>query len=129
LLSNGGFESDLAGWNSCGGSGQIVTDSSVGSKALLVNGGSCIYQEFPITAGTEYKLQCQAKTDGYTSITLTAMNQSYAELTSDSVEVNSSGYQSYPIFLTVPSNSAIGAVTFYSDGNGKYDDCSVVVTN
>ena len=73
-------------------------------------------------------MSCEAKgqSSGYDSLTLTIMDQNYASLTSQEVEVTSAGYQSFTTTVASPTNGAIGAVTFYSDGVGTFDACSVV---
>ena len=127
LLDNGGFELGINNWFSCSDSGSTgtSTDSTEGSASLSVVGGDCVYQEFPITAGTSYDLSCHGKTTQYGSVALTFMDSSYASLATDSAGVSTGGFAPATLSGTVPANGAIGAITLYGEGTSLFDACSV----
>jgi len=49
-----------------------------------------LYQEFAITPGTSYTVQCDAKATGYASIALSVMNSGYNSLGSEDLVIDSS---------------------------------------
>ncbi len=51
---------------------------------------------------------------------------SYNALDSNEVAINTDAYHQYISTITAPANSAIGVVTFYSEGTGFFDSCSVI---
>jgi len=131
VLTNGGFENNLNGWNTCAANNLLSSssDADQGSAALSVTGGGCMYQNFAIEAGTSYRMDCRAKSEGtslYSSISLSLMNSSYATLENAEVPVNSSSYSNLSTELTAPANSRYGAVVVYSEDVGLFDTCSVV---
>lgn len=128
LLTNGGFESGTSDWFSCSNSGSTTTngDATEGSSALEISGSDCLYQEFSISPNTSYTVQCDAKATGYASISLTAMDSNYSSVGSEQLTISASSYQTISTSLTAPTGSAIGAVTFYSEGTANIDACTVV---
>ena len=131
LLANGGFEADLGNWNTCAANTLVgvSNDASTGSQSLAVNAGGCLYQEFPVQAGQQYMLDCDAKRSGqqYTSMTLAMLNSDYASLTREELPISSVAYAPYSASLTAPENSRIGTVVVYSEDVGFFDSCKVVV--
>jgi len=130
FITNSSFEDNANDWAACSSDATIaITDDSFeGNNALLVAG--CAYDEFPVVAGTRYKLQCYAKSDGtaFSSMTLSFNDLIYNELEAQSVGITQPGYTVYTIDLTAPANSASGAVTLYSETNGaQFDNCAVLV--
>ena len=117
-----------ASWLSCADTGTTTTstDATEGNTALSIGGSDCLYQEFPISAGNSYTVQCDSKATGFTSITLSVMDSAFNSLGSQVITVDSSSYQSYSTLITAPADSAIGAVTFYSEGAANMDACAVV---
>ena len=129
-LINGDFEQGKDSWLDCGTANLTATiaDSFDGSNAMQVQNTGCIYQEFPVIAGTDYQLLCLAKvTDGqFVSITLQMADATYTVLGQTELPIDSATYQAYSTSMTAPSNSAVGVVTLYSEGTGIFDSCSVV---
>lgn len=130
LLVNGGFESALTNWYSCStdGATEIVSDATQGSSALKIAGGDCLYQEFSVKPNARYSLRCDAKGTQalYTSVSLTMMDEGYANLALDEVEISSAEYQTYTSTVDAPEAGVFGAVTFYSEDTGVFDNCTVV---
>jgi len=128
LLVNGDFESGTNDWFSCADTGitEISTDASTGSSALAISGADCLFQEFAIKPDATYTVQCDAKAKGFSSISLSTLDSDYNTLDSQELTINGNAYQSYKASITAPTAGAIGAVTFYSEGEANIDGCSVV---
>ncbi|MFK7996495.1 MAG: hypothetical protein AB8B87_20320 [Granulosicoccus sp.] len=132
LLRNGGFEVALGSWTSCAANNLATAsnDAAVGSGALALQDGGCLYQEFEVSPDATYAMQCQARKvtgNEYTSVTLTLMDETYAALTRTELPVETSAYSNLSASLTAPEASVRGAVTLYSESPGVFDDCAVVV--
>jgi len=131
LLSNGGFEESLNEWNSCAAENLLSesAEADTGAAALAINGGGCIYQEFPVTAGVAYRMKCRAKRSDaslYTSASLSMLDSSYASLDSQELPVLSAAYEDYSASVTATSESIFGTVVLYSENPGTFDTCEVV---
>ncbi|MFK7859264.1 MAG: hypothetical protein AB8B64_10595 [Granulosicoccus sp.] len=131
LLSNGGFEMALGSWTSCAASNLATAsnDAAVGSGALALQDGGCLYQEFDASPDISYSMQCKARKvmgNEYTSLTLTLMNEAYAALDRRELAVETSAFADFSATVTAPSSSVRGAVTLYSESPGVFDDCIVV---
>lgn len=129
LLLNGGFEQQKASWEDC--SAESLTrgsaDSAQGAGALEITGAGCLYQEFAVSPGVEYKLHCSAKSAGtrYTSLSLQITDQSRTELDAIEIPVGNTSYKSYETTVIAPANSVHSAVTLYSEDTGLFDNCYV----
>lgn len=129
LLANGSFEQQKASWLDC--SAQTLTSASsdavLGSGALEITGAGCIYQEFSVSPGVQYRLHCSAKSAGsqYTSISMQITDQTRTELDAVEIPVGNTAYKSYETTLTAPAESAFSAVTLYSEDVGLFDNCFV----
>lgn len=130
LLANGGFEDRLSNWNSCAAE-NLLSESSeadTGTNALAITGGGCIYQEFPVTPGTAYNMNCKAKRNSgnlYTSVSLAMLDNNYQSRDSQEVPVQSSAYADYTTSVTATSDSVYGTVVLYSEDPGVFDSCTV----
>lgn len=132
LLDNGSFESNTANWSSCAAADllSVSNDADDGAAALAVNNGGCMYQEFPVAAGSSYQMQCRAKRTSsarYTSVSLTMMNASYNSLETSELPVTTSTFADYSATLTAPATGAVGSVVVYSEDPAVFDTCSVSV--
>lgn len=130
IIANGGFESSLTGWSSCGSPDllSVSADADGGANALAVVDGGCMYQDFTITAGTSYSMNCRAKRDSaarYSSVSLSLMNSNYNSLETQEIPVTTANYSNYTATLTAPANSAYGSVVMYSEDPAVFDDCIV----
>lgn len=129
LLSNGDFESGKTNWIDCAAANltSASSDASGGTGALAVSNAGCIYQEFPVSAGTSYALSCDAKSVGtqYSSISFQLTDSFYKVLDVSVLPVGNSRYQSYDKTLLAPFGSTIGAVTLYSEDTAQFDGCRV----
>jgi len=123
LLVNGDFEQDKEQWLDCASDQltQVIGDNT--GKAMQVSNAGCIYQEFPITVGKQYKMQCVAKSEGsqYSSITFQMADATYNQLESNVSVVGPGQYQTYTATLTAPAGSANSAVTLYSEDVSQID--------
>jgi hypothetical protein len=91
-----------------------------------------MYQEFDITSGSTYEVNCRARRDEallYTSLSMTLMNASYSQLEYTEVPVRSGTFTDYSTSLAAPDGSRFGAVVVYSEDPAVFDSCSVVTTN
>ncbi|OED44199.1 hypothetical protein AB833_02250 [Chromatiales bacterium (ex Bugula neritina AB1)] len=129
LLLNGGFEQQKNGWIDCSVETltRASTDADSGDGALEISGAGCIYQEFQISAGEQYRLHCRAKSAGtdYTSLSWQITDQVRAELDAIEIPIGNTTYKSYEATLTAPQGSAHSAVTLYSEDTGLFDNCFV----
>jgi len=133
LLSNAGFEAGISDWKSCAEVSLLSasTEADSGAVALAVTGGGCIYQEFPVDAGVSYRMSCRAKRVEdtlYSSATLAMLNTSYASLERQEMPVQSTAYEDYSATLTATDASVLGTVVLYSESQGLFDTCEVVVS-
>lgn len=129
LLANGDFSADKASWSDCAASQltQVVDNTDTATKAMQVSSAGCIYQEFPVTPGKKYQLQCSAKSEGsrYSSINFQMASASYNELDSTNNLVGPGEFRTYTSVLTAPALSASSAVTLYSEDIAQIDACYV----
>lgn len=133
LLSNGGFEDRLNEWTSCAATDLLSesTDADTGNAALAVVGGGCIYQEFPVTPGVAYRMNCRAKrTDDsrYSSASLSMLSATYTSLDRQELPVQSDAFEDYSATVVATADSALGNVVLYSENPGVFDNCEVVAT-
>ena len=129
LLVNGDFSQEKSGWYDCSNSNLTSIEPVAGSQdnALKVQNAGCIYQEFAVTAGKQYELNCIARSEGsqYSSISFQMADATYNQLDSKVKVVGPGDYQSYIATLTAPANSATGAVTLYSEDITRVSACYV----
>ena len=125
LLSNPNFDSNINGWNNCGGSTSTAT---VTGGELRLNNGGCVYQELSATVGQAYKLSCDAKRSGssWTSVYLAFSNANFATLASDITPVTTSGFSNYSASLTAPAQSVYTVAVLYSETPASFDNCVLV---
>ncbi len=136
LLTNGGFETNLTAWSSCGG-GQTVstTDANQGTKAMTLKNGNgaaaCLYQNADIVVGKTYTFSCLAKRTlqtTWSSIGLGFSTTDYTELSTESKEVRGSAYTLHSISLVAPAGAARAAVSLYSEDSATFDNCNLSVS-
>lgn len=129
ILVNGDFSQDKTNWYDCGNSQltSIETVAASGDNNLKVQNAGCIYQEFPVTVGKQYQLNCQAKSEGsqYSSISFQMADATYNQLDLKVNVVGPGNYQNYTASLNAPANSATGAVTLYSEDVTLISACYV----
>jgi len=129
LLVNSDFTDGKASWLDCSNAQltTIETDAQTATNLLNVENGGCIYQEFPVAVGSQYKLQCSATSEGalYSSISFQMADATYNELESEVNVVAPGQFQTYTATLTAPANSATSAVTLYSEDITRVAYCSV----
>jgi len=118
LLVNGDFTQGKANWIDCSSEQltSVVNNNQTASNVMQVANSGCIYQEFPVTTGKEYRLQCLAKSEGtqYSSISFQMADATYNELDSTVSFVAPGQFQTYTASLKAPANSNTSAVTLYS---------------
>ena len=129
VLVNSNFTEGKASWYDCANT-QLTTvesDAQSASNVLKVENAGCIYQEFPVTVGKQYKLECLAKSEGsmYSSISFQMADATYNQLESDVSVVAPGEFQTYTATLTAPATSATSAVTLYSEDITRVSFCSV----
>ncbi len=128
LLSNSTFEQGKASWTDCAASQltSIVASEPTG-QVLQVENAGCIYQEFPVTVGEQYELNCTAKSEGatYTSATIEMLDQSYTQLAAEVTVIALNTFQNYRATIAAPSGSATGSVTLYSEDVSQFSSCYV----
>ena len=131
LLTNAGFESGLNNWNSCADASLLSesSDADSGIGSLGITGGGCLYQEFPISSGETYRMDCRAKKAGtnWASLTLALQDSDYVSLTTEELPVTGSTYTDYSTSLTAPDGVQNGVVVMYGEVPTNFDSCSVVV--
>lgn len=129
LLANSTFDQGKDSWTDCAASQltSVVADGTNNDNALKVENTGCIYQEFPVTAGKQYQLQCTAKSQDtrYTSVTLQISDRAYTPLDSAATVVAPGAYRNYTTTLNAPTTAAVGAVTLYSEDASHFDSCFV----
>lgn len=129
LLVNGDFNEEKLKWYDCANSHLTSVEPVSGGaeNELKVEGSGCIYQEFPVTVGKQYELQCVASSEGtlYSSISFQIADASYNQLSSDVNVVSPGDFQTYTSTLSAPANSSTAAVTFYSEDVTRVSVCYV----
>ncbi len=129
LLANSTFTDGKASWLDCASTQltSVETDAQTASNLLKVENAGCIYQEFPVTEGRQYMLQCSAKSEGskYSSISFQMADATYNELESQVNVVAPGQFQTYAATLTAPAYSATSAVTLYSEDITRVASCFV----
>ena len=131
LLINAGFESQLQDWSACTAiNGAAITASAAsGSSALSLSSPTCLFQVVNLNdTGTAYAA-CQAVNDSndHTSISLSFSDGDFASLGSTSVTVTSSSYATSLTKGVIPPEAAYAAITLYSEGDARMDDCEIVI--
>ncbi len=129
ILINGDFSADKSSWLDCANT-QLTTvenDNTATGRVLQVANAGCIYQEFAVTPGKQYQLQCNARSEGtqYSSISFQMADKDYNELGSDVSVIGPGNYQVYTSTLTAPATSTTSAVTLYSEDITRVDTCHV----
>ena len=126
LLANGDFANGTAGWESCGGASSVVAQGTNNSDGLVLGTLGCLFQEFAAEVDTEYALSCSGHAIGFSSMTLSYSDTSFAALTSSEVPVPGTTFSTVSATETAPANTAQGVVTLYADDFAVFDDCAVV---
>ncbi len=130
LLTNSSFEQGKTAWNDCAATEltSVNANQNGDGQSLRVENAGCIYQEFPVTAGEQYELQCLAQSEDarYSSITLQISDDSFTALNVDVLVVTPGTSDIYQTTIAAPANSAVGAVTLYSEDASDFDACIVV---
>lgn len=131
LLLNGGFESQLQDWQSCNilNTASITSASVSGDAALQLDAPTCLYQLVPLpAAGTAYA-SCSASNDAlkYTSMSLSFSDATFAALGSTSKQISSPGYAPATVSAAIPDTASYAAITLYSEGESRMDDCVLVI--
>jgi len=129
LLDNSDFSDGKTSWLDCANTNYttVETEPLYQSSVLKVEQAGCIYQEFPVTVGQQYRLECSAESEGtmYSSISFQMADTTYNELVSDVSVVAPGAPQTYTATLTAPATSNTGAVTLYSEDITRISYCSV----
>ena len=129
LLVNSDFSDGKTSWYDCGSTQAttVETDAVSATASLKVENAGCIYQEFPVTAGSQYRMQCSAKSEGtmYSSISFQMADATYNQLDSQVNVVAPGDFQTYTAILTAPASSATSAVTLYSEDITRVASCFV----
>ena len=129
LLINSTFTDGKASWLDCASANSttVETDAQTASNILKVENAGCIYQEFPVTEGRQYTLQCSAMSEGtmYSSISFQMSDATYNTLESQENVVAPGQFQTYTATLTAPANSTTSAVTLYSEDITRVASCFV----
>ena len=131
LLINGGFESQLQDWSACTAiNGAAITASAAsGSSALSLSTPTCLFQVVSLNDTGTVHAACEAANDSndHTSISLSFSDGNFASLGSTSVAVTGSGYNLATTSGAIPSEAAYAAITLYSEGDARMDDCQIVI--
>ena len=129
LLLNADFEDGLNSWTSCGGLQTITANGIGGSSAVNLTDNGCLFQEFAVTTGSTYELNCTGlSARDFSSISFTMNDNLFQALESQQIPVTSTGFGNTTIALTAPVNAASAAVTLYADTDATFDSCGIVVT-
>lgn len=133
LLVNGGFEQGKSNWLDCAANDLTKTSITAadGNAALQISNGGCLYQEFSVTAGMNYALECKVRNNylSYASMSTLIFDNNYNELESSTVPLTSDKYSSFRTTVTAPEGSTAGSVTLYAEGTGLFDQCSIVTVD
>ena len=129
VLVNSTFADGKSDWLDCAGPQltSVETDAQTATSVLKVENAGCIYQEFPVTVGKQYKLQCSAMSEGsrYSSISFQMADAVYNQLESQVNVVAPGQFQTYTATLTAPETSNTSAVTLYSEDVTRVASCFV----
>lgn len=129
LLVNGEFAQGKSNWIDCGNAAHttIETDPQTAESSLKISGSGCIYQEFPVTAGKQYEMQCEAQSTGsqYSSITFQVTDANYNQLDSETKVIAPGDFQAYRATLTAPQTGTTSAVTLYSEDITRVSACYI----
>ena len=129
LLSNGDFAQDKADWLDCSSAQltQVVDSADASGKVLQVSDAGCIYQEFQVTTGKEYRMQCIAQSEGtqYSSISFQMSDASFNAIDADVNVVGPGAFTTYTSTLAAPANTATSVVTIYSEDIARIEACYV----
>ena len=129
LLANSNFAQGKDNWADCAASTltSVVTNNTTSENELRVENTGCLYQEFPVTVGKQYELNCRARSEDtqFASMTLQVSDQSYNVLNAEVLPVVSGPYDDYHLSVSAPASGAIGVVTLYAEGVSYFDACSV----
>ena len=109
---------------------QTVTANGVdGSSAVNLANNGCLFQEFAVTTGATYELNCTALSAAdFSSISLTMNDNLFQAVESQQAQISNSEFGSASIVLTAPANAATAAVTLYADTDATFDSCGIVAT-
>ena len=129
LLLNADFTGGLSSWSSCGGQQTITANGIDGGSAVNLTNSGCLFQEFPVTTGATYELNCAGlSVMDFSSVSLTMNNNLFQAVETQSIPVTSAEFGNTTITLAAPVNAATGVVTLYADSDATFDSCGIVVT-
>lgn len=134
LVSNSGFENDLAGWTNAGGT-SITSDSHSGSKAAVVTaqGGLNSSGTFAVSAGQQVTFQFWAKTSGspvWAGVGLDFLNASGTEVGEINLPVTATGYTLHSVTQAAPAGTTSARIWVWktgSQGSLYVDDFCITV--
>jgi len=128
LLTNPGFESDLANWLDCGSAQALSSDAYEGQKAGGLGQAGCFYQDLRnLSAGSNLTFSCFVKEtgEGWTGLGIDAYDVTGKKLAGSDTEANSGVYSSFSTSLRLPVNTAFVTPWVYSVGGAVFDSCVV----
>ena len=121
LLTNSGFESDLAGWTSAGTT-VITTDVHSGAKPARVGpaeGGLNRSGVIPVTAGQSLTFQFWAKVAGgpsWAGVGVDFLNSSGTEISEINLQVTSTAYALRSVTQAVPAGAVNARIWTWKSG-------------
>jgi hypothetical protein len=130
LVSNPGFENQLAAWRGEGAT--VVTDAASGSYAVSLGSGSGVLQDLTLVPGKTYRLSAQTKMVGVVNFGIFDAN-GVSVVIRDAAYWNIVGYHTLPlppadgsytsaaIEFTVPASAATATVSVYVEGGAVGD--------
>ncbi len=122
LLQNASFDTQ-GGWNNCADPNNF----SISGGNLNLSTGACVFQTAPATAGGSYTLSCNGNTTSpvWSTLILSALDSNWQSISQNFTPITTSA-TTQSVSLTTPSNTAYVAVSFYTEGNATYRNCSLV---
>jgi len=129
LLFNGGFESGLSNWQSCGNADNLNlnTNAAEGAQALeIIGGAGCLYQEVTVNVGQSHTLTCEAQRPStpWSIVQLSYLDSQYNALLSNIAQIaTSNSYATYSVPGTAPSNTSFAVALIYSEDQTLVDNC------
>jgi len=125
-LSNGSFESGLAGWNPTNGTETVTTTDAVdGSQSLLLTTlGSGIGQGVVVTPGQTYQLTFSGKAAGdqWTGYGIDYYDANWNKIEGHSAQITTADWSSYQLERVAPATAAFATVWVWNGGNTVYLD-------
>lgn len=121
LVTNAGFENDLAGWTNAGGT-SITSDSHSGSKAAVVTaqGGLNSSGTYAVSAGQQVTFQVWAKTSGspvWAGVGLDFINSSGTEVGEINLPITTTSYTLQSVTQAAPAGTANVRIWVWKTGS------------